>query len=243
MIAWFRKLIGRYLRGKVMVIPLGHYYHEMGHSLFCLIFEDSFIYERMHFDKETLLRVGDEKWEGAIHVKGIVEKKFEHPTAYFIKLIIIGFAGGCSENFLSYEFSEVDKYVENWIQHPDTQMNTTHMSGDVETIIKPSLKRCIPTDLVREFRVSVFRFIFSIINDEKVYRILSSMSHDLHSKQDEIVEGDVVRNLFKESGLSTYIEDMSTRIMENFHERFNKYVTQDDLLRYKLLIEAKQKGN
>lgn len=226
-----------------MVIPLGHYYHEMGHSLFCLIFEDSFIYESMHFDKETLLRVGDEKWEGAIHVKGIVKQKFEHPTIFFIKFIIIGFAGGCTENSLSYEFNKVDKYVEDWIEHPDTKMNTKHMSGDVETVIKPSLKRCIPTDLVREFRVSVFRFIFGIINDEKCYRILSSISHDLHSKQNDIVEGDVVRNLFKETGLSTYIEERSTSIMKDFHERFDRYVTQDDNLRRILLLEEMLKGD
>ena len=238
MITQFRKLIGRIIGEINMDIPIEHYYHEMGHSLFCLIFSDSFIYKRMHFDKETLMRVGDDAWGGAIHIQGIVEKKFESPSAYYIKLIIIAFAGGCAENYLSYDYSSIDKYVGNWIESPSRHMDTKRMSGDLELIIKPSAKRFLTDDHYPEFRKNVFRFIFNILHDEKVCTILSFLSHDLHSRQNEIEEGSVIISLFNKSGLSEYVEECIAKIMEDFHASFDKYKSFDNFMKIILYSEA-----
>lgn len=225
-----------------MEIPIEHYYHEIGHSLFSLIFKDSFIYMGMYFDKETLLQVGDDKWDGAVHIQGIVEKKFESPSAYFTKLIIIGFSGMCAENFLSHDYRDIEKYVENWIKNPSKYMNTTHVGGDYELIITPSARRFITNDHYQVFRKSVLEFIFNVLHDERVYRHLFSISQELHSRQNDREEGSEIINLFSESGSNKYIEDQLTRIMEDFHIRFDRYKSHDISMRFRLYYEAKLQG-
>lgn len=213
--------------GEMNKIPITHYYHEMGHALLCNVFDDSFQYVMLHFDKDTLLKVGDGKWEGALHVQGYTEQRAKDPITYFTKLVVIGFAGCLAENVYSEEFTDLVSLAPNWIEHPKELLNTDTIEGDWKTIIVPHSHKVVTIKQYPEFRKEVFRYIFNLLLDRNIYDMLKQVATDLYNTQSLKILGEDVIKTMEQKGLIQYLNEKKAMFMDDFTQhvnpRFRKY--------------------
>jgi hypothetical protein len=186
-------------------------YHESGHCLIAMLFDDELDIKRVTLDKESLKKI-DPSYNGGLEF-GWKRKPLATDFNAADKLALISLAGICTATI----YIKGQKYIEdNLYKFPSDSSHLSTIDADVdyETAkgIIAQLAECFSLEPLK-IQWNMFFFLFRFLKKNEVWNCITQLSNKLLEKENKTLYYSEIVQIFDDCHYSKYIEENKTNLL------------------------------